>query len=130
MPSQLTALIVDDEAPIRQLVQRVLDRAGLVTVTATDGVEAARVFAGGQRIDLLVTDVQMPEMNGDVLACELRKHDPDLNVVYLTAMHHDSMSLTHHDVLLVKPFTIAELLQAVSTATAGTVAFSRSPPRL
>jgi CheY-like chemotaxis protein len=63
-----TALIVDDEDPVRRFVERVLREAGYKTATAGDGTEALKVAGTLARLDLLVTDMMMPEMTGDELA--------------------------------------------------------------
>jgi len=55
MNAPVTVLIVDDEPPIRQFVQRVLDRAGMRTWIAADGFEAATLFATIDHVDVLVT---------------------------------------------------------------------------
>src|SRR4051794_17618887 len=79
-----TVLIVDDEEPILRLVDRVLREAGCRTVIAHDGAEAISMAATLDRLDVLVTDLMMPNMNGDELARRLRSTEPDLPVLYLT----------------------------------------------
>ena len=77
-------LIVDDDPGVLYFVGRVLERAGYVTVSATSGREALEAAARLGSVDLLVTDLRMPPMNGDELARQLRRTEPDLKVLYLT----------------------------------------------
>jgi len=70
-----TILLVEDERQVRDLTQRALTRLGYRVLAAADGSEALRV-AGGRPIDLLLTDVVMPGMNGRQLAAELVRSHP------------------------------------------------------
>src|SRR5439155_12754853 len=79
----LRILVVDDEEPVRRLVDRMLSDAGYRPVIASDGPEAIDL-AATQTFDLLVTDLMMPQMNGDELARRLRQKEPSLKVLYLT----------------------------------------------
>ena len=67
-----TALIVDDEDPVRRFVERVLREAGYTTAAAAGGTEALKIAAELGSFDILVTDMMMPEMTGDELARRLR----------------------------------------------------------
>jgi two-component system cell cycle sensor histidine kinase/response regulator CckA len=80
----VTVLVVDDEEPVRKFVDRVLREAGHQTVLASDGPEAIDMAAKVAALDILVTDVMMPEMAGDELARRLRQLQPSLKVLYLT----------------------------------------------
>ncbi|WP_410771514.1 response regulator transcription factor [Fontibacillus sp. BL9] len=79
-----TILVADDDANIRELVCLFLRNDGFQTVEATDGKEALTVFAGAH-IDLVVLDIMMPVMDGWTLCKELRKANPDLPILMLTA---------------------------------------------
>src|SRR5215470_2568801 len=78
-----TALVVDDEEPVRRFVNRVLTEANYRTTLAADGAEAVTMAAAHGPFDILVTDLMMPEMTGDELARRLRQNDPRLKVLYL-----------------------------------------------
>lgn len=67
-------LVVEDDAAIRMLVERVLRRAGYSVFLAGDGVEALEYFLGAERVDLIVSDVIMPNMGGVELFERLRQH--------------------------------------------------------
>lgn len=106
-------LIVDDEAPIRLLVSHILRQAGYEVLIGIDGIDAARHLNGAAPIDLLLTDVSMPGMNGVELARLARKVRPGLPVLFVSGSL-DCFPDTCHDVpALSKPFTPIELTSAV-----------------
>ena len=111
-------LIVDDEEPVRRFVERVLHDAGYETAVAGDGSEAIQVAAKFAGIDVLVTDVMMPNMLGDELARRLRQNEPDLKVLYLTGysdrLFKEKVTLWEDEAFLDKPCSVKGLLQAVS----------------
>ena len=109
-----TILLVEDEPGVRQLVREMLHRLGYTTLEAGGGAEALRIFEqhrGG--IDLLLTDVIMPQMSGRDLAARLRLLQPTLKILYMSGYTDDM--LAHHGVLepnvylLPKPFAPDEL---------------------
>ena len=121
-----TILLVEDEPGVRQLVREMLHRLGYTTLEAGGGAEALRIFdqhRGG--IDLLLTDVIMPQMSGRDLAARLRSLQPALKVLYMSGYTDDM--LAHHGVLepnvylLPKPFAPdelgAKLREVLDTAT-------------
>ena len=68
-----TALIVDDSRTMRQMVAFTLTNAGFTVVEAEDGKDAVSKVSGGVKMDIVVTDLNMPEMDGIALIKELRK---------------------------------------------------------
>lgn len=68
-----TALIVDDSRTMRQMVSFTLTNAGFTVIEAEHGVDAVSKVAGGPKMDIVVTDLNMPEMDGITLIKELRK---------------------------------------------------------
>lgn len=113
-------LVVDDEASIRSIIARVLKRAGHSVEEAPDGVEAINVVRK-KPVDLLITDIQMPRMDGRALILEFRKHHPDVPVIAIsggggmsppTAMLEQAEALGAAAVMA-KPFKVAELLTVV-----------------
>ena len=80
-----TVLLADDEAPILKVAKRILESAGYRVITAGDGAEAVKI-AGAHpgRIDLLVTDMVMPQLNGRQVAESLRAKRPEMRVLYLS----------------------------------------------
>ena len=68
-----TALIVDDSRTMRQMVAFTLTNAGFTVIEAEDGKDAVNKVSGGAKMDIVVTDLNMPEMDGIALIKELRK---------------------------------------------------------
>lgn len=79
-----TILVADDDANIRELVCLFLRNDGFTTVEAADGKEALSVY-GSTPVDLVVLDIMMPMMDGWTLCKELRRANPDLPLLMLTA---------------------------------------------
>ena len=109
-----TILLVEDELGVRQLVREMLHRLGYTILEASGGAEALRLFDQHQgSIDLLLTDVIMPQMSGRDLAERLKALQPSLKVLYISGYTDDM--LAHHGVLesnvflLQKPFAPDEL---------------------
>jgi len=96
---------------------------GATTWCAADAAEALRKVPEIGQLDLLLTDLQMPVMNGDELARRLLALEPDLKVLYLTGYSNrlfaDRIALWENEAFLEKPCTINGLLEAVSLATGG-----------
>ncbi len=111
-------LIVDDEATVREFVDRVLREARYTTALAASGTEALATAEQLGPFDLLVADVVMPEMTGDELARRLCQGDPDLKVLYLTGysdrLFKTKATLRENEAFLDKPCTVNALLEAVS----------------
>jgi two-component system cell cycle sensor histidine kinase/response regulator CckA len=113
-----TVLLADDEDGVRALAREVLTSAGYVILEAADGAEALRRAEGhAGRIDLLVSDVEMPGLGGRELAERLLARDPSLRVLYLSGHTEDELvrqgvsSATVH--FLPKPFSPAALAEKV-----------------
>ena len=79
-----TVLVVEDDATVRLLVTQVLKELGYRYIEASNANEAIPYLQSGQTIDLLVTDVGLPHMNGRQLADIARKHRPDLRILFIT----------------------------------------------
>ena len=118
-PASGTVLVVEDEAGVRQALQRILTADGYTVVTAANGAEALEVFAARrQDIDLLITDLVMPAMGGRELArqcCALRDK---LKVIYLSGYTRDSLlsQQTFEDgtEFIEKPFTRDAILERIA----------------
>jgi two-component system, cell cycle sensor histidine kinase and response regulator CckA len=118
-------LIVDDEPTIVDFVHRVLCGAGYETSTASGGPEAVRTAATSAPFDLIVADVNMPEMSGPDMVCLVRKQQPDVPVLYLTGFNDQLFAakniLWEGEAYLDKPTTVDGLLQAVSLMLFGNI---------
>lgn len=104
-------LVVEDEAPLRRLVVRMLRRMGFETLDAPDGEEGVRVARdAGDRLDLVLTDVVMPRLNGPRMVQMLREDGNPVRVGYMSG--YSAEELTPEDRkgrFLAKPFTMEEL---------------------
>ncbi|MDP9797193.1 PAS domain S-box-containing protein [Catenuloplanes nepalensis] len=113
-----TILVVDDEPDLREVVRRMLGKSGYDVITAADGTEAMeRVHAHPGRIDLLITDIMMPEMSGTELAEQLREIRDGVPVLFMSGyaapLLAEKGTLDPGTVLLQKPFRKQELISAV-----------------
>ena len=117
-----TVLLVEDEDAVRALARRILERQGYTVLDACNGRDAVAVAARGGRIDLVLTDVVMPEMNGRALAEALAVSRPSLPVLYMSGYTDDEIVrrglLDTSSGLLQKPFTADSLARAVRSALA------------
>ncbi|RAI04548.1 hypothetical protein DLJ53_06315 [Acuticoccus sediminis] len=110
-----TLLLVEDEEAIRTFAARALTAKGYRVLSAESGVEAAEIFAEeGDTIDLVVTDVIMPELDGPGLVRKIRAERPDLKVLFMSG-YADGASLDElpEAQFLPKPFTLKALAEAV-----------------
>jgi two-component system cell cycle sensor histidine kinase/response regulator CckA len=113
-----TILLVEDDPMVRQVAMRVLQQVGYTILKATDGMEALRVAQRHDgKIDLLLTDMVMPQLNGKVLAERLRAAYPQLKVLFISGYSDDMLGqpglAEQKDILLQKPFTPDLLVHAV-----------------
>ncbi|MBB3589550.1 conserved hypothetical protein [Sphingomonas aurantiaca] len=114
-----TVLVVDDEATIRHLIDEVLDEQGYTVIGAGDGAAGIKVLQSGARIDLLITDVGLPNgMNGRQVADAARALRPSLRVLFITGYAENAAVGNGHlepgMELLTKPFTIEALCMKVA----------------
>lgn len=84
MPGVATILIIDDEAVGLQIRKWVLEAAGYRVLTAEDGRTGLRIF-GGEAVDAVVLDYNMPEMNGGEVALAMRRVKPQIPIMLLSA---------------------------------------------
>ncbi len=113
---QPTVLIVDDEQPILDLLQNILQDAGYTVLTAHDG-RIALTLARQVRPDVVLTDVMMPHMDGVTLCTRLRR-DPGMSQLVILGMSAVPQAVA--DVgfteFLAKPFELEEVLRCVDEA--------------
>ena len=111
-------LVVDDELPILKLVTRILATDNYDITSASSGDEAAQLVnaPGGPGVDLLVTDLMMPGMNGRELARITRRRFPNVRVLYVTGfvdtLFKDLTELGEGESFIEKPFGTDGLLEA------------------
>jgi len=116
-----TVLIAEDEDAVRDLASNFLKLAGYTVISARSGGEALECAKRwGRPIDVLLTDMVMPQMRGPELARNLTRLYPDIKTVYMSGYHdRDGEQLGEGDVLLQKPFSRDDLLSVVAEALEG-----------
>ncbi len=116
----LTVLLAEDEEGVRVIARRALEARGYRVLEAHDGQEAceiARAFAG--TIDVLLSDVDMPNLNGPAAAAELVRERPTMKVLYISGLAEDPAlcrGLIEGVDLLTKPFMSQDLARFVARA--------------
>jgi two-component system cell cycle sensor histidine kinase/response regulator CckA len=118
-----TILLVEDEEGLRALNARGLASRGYTVLQAGNGVEAMEVFAeNGGKVDLVVSDVVMPEMDGPTLLKELRQKNPELKIVFVSGYAEEafekSLPKGQQFNFLAKPFTLKQLIAQVKETMA------------
>jgi two-component system cell cycle sensor histidine kinase/response regulator CckA len=112
-----TILIVEDDTAIRTLVERILTRNGYTVHTAENGLEALRLLEGGQRVDLIVSDMVMPKLGGLELYDRLEEHPSRppflLTSGYTSRALDPDMASRAHLAMLQKPYGPDDLLKKV-----------------
>jgi two-component system cell cycle sensor histidine kinase/response regulator CckA len=118
-----SVLVVDDEEGVRELLALALAEAGYHVAQVSTPAEALELLEQGTRIDLLVTDMLMPGLRGDVLAEHVRRIDPYVKTLYVSGWT-DGASLGSDEAaleanLIRKPFTLEEVARAARRALDG-----------
>jgi two-component system cell cycle sensor histidine kinase/response regulator CckA len=119
-----TVLLVEDEDAVRSFAARALGQRGYHVLEAATGAEALDVFNGHEGdVDLVVSDVVMPEMDGPTLCEQLRRERPDLKVIFISGYAEDAfrqhLAENEDFMFLQKPFDLKELAAAVKAALQG-----------
>jgi two-component system cell cycle sensor histidine kinase/response regulator CckA len=118
-----TILLVEDEEGLRQLNARGLASRGYTVLEAANGVEAIEILErNGGKVDLVVSDVVMPEMDGPTLLRELRSRDPGLKIIFVSGYAEDAFKKHLPEngqfAFLAKPFTLKQLVNEVKETLA------------
>jgi two-component system cell cycle sensor histidine kinase/response regulator CckA len=123
LTGQGTILLVEDEDGLRSLNARGLRSRGYTVIEAGNGIEALEVLEGHDgEVDLVVSDVVMPEMDGPTLLAEMRKRNPQLKFIFVSGYAEDafekSLPQNQQFNFLPKPFTLSQLVAAVKETMA------------
>jgi two-component system cell cycle sensor histidine kinase/response regulator CckA len=117
-----TILLVEDEEGLRALNARGLSSRGYTVIEAGNGVEAIESLEKNGHVDLVVSDVVMPEMDGPTLLKELRRRDPSVKVIFVSGYAEEAFSKNLPDQeqyeFLAKPFTLKQLVSKVKETMA------------
>jgi CheY-like chemotaxis protein len=111
-----TLLLVEDEAAVRSSARRLLERQGYTVLEARHGADALRILEeSGRQVDLVVTDLVMPEMGGKELAERLRAHRPALKVLFMSGYTEKAIAaggvMPPNTGFVEKPFTVEQLMR-------------------
>ncbi len=124
--SGATVLLVEDEPALRLTTRRLLERGGYTVREAANGSDALRSWtAHGNTIDVILTDVRMPEVGGHQLMQRLRAERPTLPVVYMSGYSETriaTMDAGANEAFVAKPFSSVELLQTLADVLGTTAA--------
>ncbi len=118
LTGQGTILLVEDEEGLRSLNARGLRSRGYSVIEASNGIEALEELeANNGAVDLVVSDVVMPEMDGPTLLKTMRDRNPDVKIIFVSGYAEDafekSLPENQQFAFLPKPFTLSQLVQAV-----------------
>ena len=119
-----SVLLVEDESSVRRLLATVLDAAGFRVLEAQNGQQALELCANGEKLDLVIADLMMPVMGGDVLMDRLAVQHPNIPVIVMSGHVEDDFKADAGNLsarLLKKPFGPPQLLAKVREALAGAV---------
>jgi len=118
-----SVLVVDDELKVCTILMKLLSSRGYVVTTTVRPQEALTRVEGGERYQVAILDVVMPDMPGDELARALRRHQSDIKILFLSG-YPDVLVQTRPmlwvgEAFLEKPFTANGLFGKLSTLLAG-----------
>lgn len=113
-----TILLAEDGEIVRQMVKEILVREGYQVIPTHDGREALEYFRShGDKVDLIVTDVVMPNMDGKELGEECRERDPEVGILYMSGYADSRIEpeedLTGNTDFIPKPFRPAEFVARI-----------------
>ena len=118
MAAKPIVLVVDDEQRIRDLERGILESGGYEVIEATGATQAFQLLASGQKVDLLIADLEMPELPGEEMVLGIRATRRGLKVLYVSGVVDRLLDarkiLDDGEAFLDKPFTAKGLLEAVS----------------
>ena len=117
-------LVVDDEPAIRAVERRVLESHGYDVVEASGGAEALDLLNSGREFDLVIADLDMPELRGDEMVRRIRLTRPGVKVLYVSGKVDillDARPVEDTEAFLEKPFSPTGLAQAVSLLLFGSI---------
>ena len=120
-PASETVLLVEDEPGVRALSRRILEKRGYLVLEAANGAQAQQMFTEhAGRVDLLVTDIVMPECGGPELVSRLRREAPALRVLYMSGYTEQSAAhqagIDRGAPFVAKPFTADDFSRQVRDA--------------
>jgi two-component system cell cycle sensor histidine kinase/response regulator CckA len=116
-----TILLVEDEATVRAVAERALTRHGYTVLLAENGEAAIEILDREKRVDLMISDVVMPTMDGPTTAREARIRQPDLPILFISGYAEEQLRQSidlDRVAFLAKPFSVQKLAEATRDALA------------
>ena len=117
MPRVYTVLVADDDALVLDVVAKILAGPGYTVITARDGHEAIRILAD-RDVDLVITDIKMPGLDGIQLSIQAKAMRPDLHIIYITGFARPHNGL-NYGLVLEKPVRAADLIRTIENEMSG-----------
>jgi two-component system cell cycle sensor histidine kinase/response regulator CckA len=114
-----TILLVEDEATVRAVAERALTRHGYTVLLAENGEAAIEILDREKRVDLMISDVVMPTMDGPTTAREARIRQPDLPILFISGYAEEQLRQSidlERVAFLAKPFSVQKLAEATRDA--------------
>ena len=111
-------LLIDDHDAIVKFLRKVLTDLGYEVEVAHDGEEGIKLVSNGYTFNLVITDINMPRMDGNAVAEYIRSSEnPDTPIVALTASNPDDINSELFNFIIMKPFDLNALITAVKSCT-------------
>ena len=120
MTPSLNILFVEDDTAVREAVARMLTDSGFRVLAATDGYDAVRLLTENH-VDLLITDIVMPDLDGVELAKQAKGMRPNIKVLFATGYGEKAVAerdAMQHGRVVLKPLRQAELMREVEATLA------------
>ncbi|MGQ0563115.1 MAG: response regulator [Gemmatimonadota bacterium] len=114
-------LVVEDDAAVRRLLQRTLERAGFTVIAARDAAEAIELLSADPAPDMVITDMLLPGMTGAELLAAAREMVPQIKTMLISGYSSEDLALPPEHAFLEKPFTPDALIETVNAL------FARKP---
>jgi DNA-binding response OmpR family regulator len=128
MHGVVRVLVIDDDADIRRLLCDILTSAGHLVADASNGAEGIEIFKK-EAFDLVLTDLEMPEMSGWEVARSIKNHNPDVTIALITGWGEtiNSTRLRESGISTIvnKPFRMDQIINLARAVQAGTLSGQR-----
>ncbi len=116
MRKGLVVLVVDDEDTLRRITALLVRTSGHTPIEARDGIEAIKVVER-KKVDIIITDLNMPGMDGEDLILDMKKRDPEIPIVVVTANEENNVVTRLLSIgackVIKKPFSFEDIKGAI-----------------
>ena len=108
-------LVIDDERSIRTIISMLLENLGYRVEVAADGKEGIEIFHRFGDVDLVITDIRMPNMDGNEVARHIRKSDRPMTPLVAVTGYIEEVQMKVFDFALIKPFKLDQLRNVIQS---------------